>query len=177
MFLFLQQVFENFQIHIPQSLLLFSAYHLQSQIVYWISNIGLSASQYAVLGEEGGATFRKWSKIGVEMKIGGELIVGWEGGCWQDNLTVHRVDESGKKHLQFQVGQNNVMLSDGGKKYGWDGWIGPELAGKTASNQLRYWQQGHAMSNHIFVQNSKYICSKLNCICSKVPNVFVQKDG
>ena len=91
-------MFENSQIHILQSLLLFSAYHLQSQIVYWISNIGLSGSQYAGgKEEEDGGTFWKWSKMLVEMKIGGELIVGWEGGRWQDNLTVHKVDESGKK--------------------------------------------------------------------------------
>ena len=113
-----RKCFENSKI--LQSLLLFSsAYHLQSQIVYWISNIGLSGSQYAWGGEgrerrlENGAKCggnEDWSQVDWEMRR----------GCWQDNLTVHRGDESCKKHLQFQVGQNNVMLSDGGKKYGWD---------------------------------------------------------
>ena len=50
-----------------QSLLLFSAYHLQSQIVYWISNIGLSGSQYA----GGGRGRENGAKSLVEMKIGG----------------------------------------------------------------------------------------------------------
>ena len=78
----------------------------------------------------------KWSKI-----FGGNedwwmaLIVGWEGDCWQDNLTVHRVDESGKKPLQFRVGQNNVMLSDGGKKYGLDGWVATRSAGGEGTRQ------------------------------------------
>ena len=53
----------NSKIHIPQSLLLFSAYHLQSQIVYWISNIGLSGSQYAGKRRGRGGMFRKWSKM------------------------------------------------------------------------------------------------------------------
>ena len=53
----------NSKIHIPQSLLLFSAYHLQSQIVYWISNIGLSGSQYAGRRGRRGGMFRKWSKM------------------------------------------------------------------------------------------------------------------
>ena len=116
-----------------QSLLLFSAYHLQSQIVYWISNIGLSGSQYAGGGRGGGKMEQnlwwKWRLVdGVDCWMGRE-------GCWQDNLTVHRVDESGKKPLQFRVGQNNVMLSDGGKKYGRDGWVATRSAGGEGTRQ------------------------------------------
>ena len=116
--LFPRKCFENSKI--LQSLLLFSsAYHLQSQIVYWISNIGLSGSQYAGGARKRGRRLENGAKCG-----GNEdwSQVDWEmrRGCWQDNLTVHRGDESCKNHLQFQVGQNNVMLSDGGKKYGWD---------------------------------------------------------
>ena len=131
-----------------QSLLFFSAYHLQSQIVYWISNIGLSGSQYAGGGRGAG----KWSKI-----FGGneDWWPPWlldEKRRWQDNLTVHRLDESGKKHLQFRVGQNNVMLSDGGKKYGGDGSVATRSS--LESDQLRYWQ-GRAL--HVKSFHSKAI--------------------
>ena len=101
----------NSKIHIPQSLLLFSAYHLQSQIVYWISNIGLSGSQYA--GTGGRECLENGAKCGGNEDRWHDLM---RAGWWRDNLTVHRGDESGKKRLQFHVGQNNVRLSDGGKK-------------------------------------------------------------
>ena len=106
-------MFENSQIHILQSLLLFSAYHLQSQIVYWISNIGLSGSQYAGGRRRRRGTFWKGSKILVEMKIGGKLIVGWEGGALTGQFDCSQtLMNPAKTKLQFQVGQNNVMLQN-----------------------------------------------------------------
>ena len=81
----------------------------------------------------------------VEMKIGGTIwLPQMRAGWWRDNLTVHRGDESGKKRLQFHVGQNNVRLSDGGKKRR----IGSETKmDKTVANQFGYWQ-GHVVLFH-----------------------------
>ena len=171
--LFPEKVFWEFEN--TQSLLLFSsAYHLQSQIVYWISNIGLSGSQYAGGGEgrerrlENGAKCggnEDWSQVDWEMRR----------GCWQDNLTVHRGDESCKNHLQFQVGQNNVMLSDGGKKYGWDRWA---LTGKGIRQPIEVstgWC--HLKSSSIFTPRPIWISLtssqlwtnlKLNPICCRL---------
>ena len=89
----------NSKIHIPQSLLLFSAYHLQSQIVYWISNIGLSGSQYAGgrRRRRRGGRFENGAKCWWKWRLVASWLLDEKGGRWQDNLTVHRVDESGKK--------------------------------------------------------------------------------